>query len=81
MAGLLFGGPGWQCDYVVGESAVTEGLDTTIQRMRPGARWIVIVPSELGYPPPGYYPAERPGEPRFHISPNTMLIYDVEIIG
>jgi hypothetical protein len=49
--------------------------------MRLGARWIVIVPSELGYPLPGYYPAERPVEPRFHFSPNTMLIYDVEIIG
>jgi len=83
-------GPSWQgssspagqpCDFVVGESAVTEGLDAAIQRMRPGARWIVVVPSELGYPLPGYYAAERPGELRFHISPNTMLIYDVEIIG
>jgi FKBP-type peptidyl-prolyl cis-trans isomerase len=49
--------------------------------MRPGAKWIVIVPSELGYPLPGYYRFERPGEPRFHVSPNTLLIYDVEIIG
>lgn len=71
---------GQKCDYVVGESAVNRGLDAALARMRPGARWIVIVPAELGYPLPGYYPPERPGEPRFHISPNTLLIYDVAII-
>jgi FKBP-type peptidyl-prolyl cis-trans isomerase len=60
---------------------VTQGLDAAIARMRPGVKWIVIVPSELGYPLLGYYPFERPGEPRFHVSPNTLLIYDVEIIG
>jgi|TARA_B110000116_G_scaffold268924_1_gene283894 FKBP-type peptidyl-prolyl cis-trans isomerase len=49
--------------------------------MRPGAKWSVIVPPELGYPLPGYYPFKRPGEPHFHVSPNTLLIYDVEIIG
>jgi FKBP-type peptidyl-prolyl cis-trans isomerase len=49
--------------------------------MRPGAKWIVIVPSELGYPLPGYDPFKHLGEPHFHVSPNTLLIYDVEIIG
>jgi len=71
--------PGQQCNYVVGESSVTRGLDAALARMKPGARWIVIVPSEIGYPSPGYYPPARPGEPRFHISPNTLLIYDIEV--
>jgi len=82
-------GPSWRseadrsgerCDYVVGESSTTRGLDAAVAQMKPGARWIVIVPSALGYPSPGYYPAERPGAPRFHISPNTLLIYEVEVV-
>lgn len=67
------------CDYVVGETSVTQGLDAAIAGMKPGARWIVIVPSEIGYPGAGYYPPTRPGEPRFHISPNALLIYEVEV--
>lgn len=55
------------------------GMDAAIARMKPGARWIVIVSPELGYPGPGYYPPARPGEPRFHISPNTLLIYEIEV--
>lgn len=81
-------GPSWPsldarrgetCEYIVGESSVTPGLDAAIARMKPGARWIVIVPSELGYGTSGTYPPAQPGEPRFHISPNTLLVYHVEI--
>ncbi len=83
-------GPSWArplpergetCEYVVGESSVTPGLDAAIARMKPGARWIVIVPSELGYGTSGTYPPARRREARFHISPNTLLVYTVEVVG
>jgi len=79
--------PGWrtpaspagvQCEYVVGETSITPGLDDAISRMRPGDRWTVIVPSTLGYDVGGHYAPDRPGEPRFHVSPNTLLVYDIE---
>jgi cyclophilin family peptidyl-prolyl cis-trans isomerase/FKBP-type peptidyl-prolyl cis-trans isomerase len=82
-------GPGWRsprasgglpCDYVVGSTVITPGLDEAISRMSVGDRWTVIVPSELGYAVGGHYAPDRPGERRFHISPNTMLIYEVEIL-
>jgi len=82
--------PGWRestapsgasCEYVVGETSITPGLDDAISRMSPGDRWTVIVPSALGYAEGGHYASDRPGEPRFHISPNTMLIYEVEVVG
>jgi len=72
--------PSEPCEYVVGQSSVTPGLDAALARMKPGAQWIVIVPSAIGYPGAGYYPPARDGEPRFHISPNTLLIYEVEVM-
>lgn len=81
-------GPSWRvrsvrggdsCTYVAEETSITPGLDAAIARMNPGARWIVIVPSELGYGTSGTYPPARSGEARFHISPNTLLIYTVEV--
>jgi peptidylprolyl isomerase len=79
--------PGWRtpaspmgvrCEYVIGETSITPGLDEAVSRMKPGDRWTVIVPSALGYAVGGHYAPDRPGEPRFHVSPNTMLIYEVE---
>lgn len=54
------------------------GLDGAIAAMLPGERRIVIVPASLGYGRAGLYPPEVPGKPRFVVSPNALLVYDVE---
>ena len=41
---------------------------------------MVIVPAALGYKTSGFYAKQRPGEKRFVISPNTLLVYEVELL-
>jgi FKBP-type peptidyl-prolyl cis-trans isomerase len=48
--------------------------------MQPGERRTVIVPASLGYGRAGLYPPETPGKRRFVISPNALLVYDVEVL-
>ncbi len=48
--------------------------------MTPGERRVVLVPSDFGYGRNGVYPPETPGEPRFIIGPNTLLVYEVEVL-
>lgn len=64
--------------YVVGQTVVTPAFDEAVRQMREGERRVLIVPAAQGYGKSGYYAPERPGEPRFVISPNTTLIYFVE---
>jgi FKBP-type peptidyl-prolyl cis-trans isomerase len=40
----------------------------------------VIVQGPLGYGTSGFYAKEKPGEKRFVISPNTTLVYEVEVV-
>jgi hypothetical protein len=35
----------------------------------------------LGYARRGLYPPASPGKKRFVISPNAMLVYDVEVLA
>jgi peptidylprolyl isomerase len=53
-------------------------LDGIVADMQPGERRLIIVPASLGYGRAGLYPPEIPGRRRFVISPNAMLVYDVE---
>jgi len=48
--------------------------------MLPGEKRVLIVPASLGYGVTGFYAREEPGEKRFVISPDSMLIYEVEIL-
>jgi cyclophilin family peptidyl-prolyl cis-trans isomerase len=41
---------------------------------------LVIVPSEQGYKTSGLYAKQRPGEKRFVISPDTLLVYEIEVL-
>lgn len=66
--------------FIPGESTINAGLDQVIADMMPGERRVAIVPAELGYGRSGFYAPETPGEPRFVISPNTMLVYEVEVL-
>jgi cyclophilin family peptidyl-prolyl cis-trans isomerase len=64
-----------------GTTKINRGLDSVIATMQPGERRIVIVPALLGYGRAGTYPPEVPGRRRFVVSPNALLVYDVEVLG
>jgi len=51
---------------------VIEGWDQILQLMRPGDKWIVIIPPELGY--------GRKGSPPV-IPGYATLIFDIEVLG
>jgi cyclophilin family peptidyl-prolyl cis-trans isomerase len=56
-------------------------IDDVAAKMQPGERRVIIIPAALGYGRAGLYPPEIPGQRRFVISPNTMLVYDVEVLA
>jgi cyclophilin family peptidyl-prolyl cis-trans isomerase len=66
-------------DYEVGKTRITPALDEAIENMKPGDRRIVIAQGALAYGASGFYAKEVPGKKRFVISPNTTLVYEVEI--
>jgi FKBP-type peptidyl-prolyl cis-trans isomerase FklB len=51
---------------------VIPGWSEALTRMAPGSRWQVFIPPELGYGVRGYREA---------VPPNTVLIFDVELIS
>jgi hypothetical protein len=67
--------------FVPGTTRITPGLDSVLVTMRPGERRVVVVPADLAYGPGGLYRPEIPGQPRFVISPNTLIAYDVEVLA
>jgi len=64
-----------------GKTKINPGLDGAIAAMAPGERRVVIVPAALAYGRAGFYSPEIAGTRRLIISPNTMLVYDVEVSG
>jgi peptidylprolyl isomerase len=64
-----------------GKTRINPGLDGVIATMKPGERRIVIVPAALGYGRAGLYPPETIGKRRFVVSPNAMLVYEVEALA
>jgi FKBP-type peptidyl-prolyl cis-trans isomerase len=72
------GGPAFDSAFERAESAtfpvaaVVPGFSEALQLMKPGDRWLVYIPSALGYGPEG-----RP--PR--IPPNSDLVFEIEMIG
>ena len=67
-------------EVVVGSPRVNPGIDASIALMKKGEKRLVIVPSEKGYKTSGFYAKQRPGEKRFVISPDTLLVYEVEVL-
>jgi len=67
-------------EYQVGSDQINRGFDEAIMDMLPGEKRVLIVPASLGYGVTGFYAREEPGEKRFVISPDSMLIYEVEIL-
>ena len=63
-----------------GKTKINPGLDGVIGAMAPGERRAVVVPAALAYGKTGAYPAEIAGKRRFVVSPNAMLVYQVEVL-
>jgi peptidylprolyl isomerase len=59
---------------------VNPGLDAAVALMKKGEKRLLIVPSGQGYKTNGFYAKQKPGEKRFVISPNTLLVYEVEVL-
>ncbi len=74
-----FGAPPHAFSYEIGKTKSNPGLDGVIAGMKPGERKLAIVPAALGYGRAGLYPPELPGHRRFVVSPNALLVYQVEV--
>ena len=68
--------------YRVGTDSINPGFDKSIMDMKKGEKRVIIVPPSLAYGRSGFYGKEIKGsmQMRFVISPNTLLIYEVEFI-
>jgi cyclophilin family peptidyl-prolyl cis-trans isomerase len=55
-------------------------VDAAVAAMRPGDRRTVVIPAALGYGKAGFYPPEVKGQRRFVVSPNVLLVYELEAI-
>jgi peptidylprolyl isomerase len=63
-----------------GKTKINPGFDQAAASMSPGERRILIVPAAMAYGRPGIYSPEVSGRKRLVISPDTMLVYDVEVL-
>jgi cyclophilin family peptidyl-prolyl cis-trans isomerase len=63
------------------KTKLNPGLDSAIATMKPGERRVVIVPAAMAYGRAGLYQPETPGKRRFVVSPNALLVYDVEVLA
>jgi cyclophilin family peptidyl-prolyl cis-trans isomerase len=64
-----------------GKTKINAGLDGVIGGMAAGERKTVVVPAALAYGRAGMYPPEIPGKRRYRVSPDTTLVYQVEVLG
>ncbi len=64
--------------YEIGKTKINPGLDVALALIKKGEKRLIIVPAEMGYKTSGFYAKQRPNEKRFVISPNTLLVYEIE---
>ena len=76
---LNAGGPAFDSAFERGESAtfpvarVVPGFSEALKLMKPGDRWLVFIPSALGYGPEG--------TPDGTIPPNADLVFEIEMVA
>ncbi|MBM3295012.1 MAG: peptidylprolyl isomerase [Candidatus Aminicenantes bacterium] len=66
--------------FVVETTRVNPAVDAALAAMKKGEKRLLVVPAGQGYRRSGFYAAQRPGEKRFVISPDTLLVYEIEIL-
>jgi carboxypeptidase Q len=64
----------------LGTTKINPGVDEALADMKAGEVRTVIVPSQLAYGINGFYGKSIPNKKRFVISPNTSLVYEIEIV-
>jgi peptidylprolyl isomerase len=69
-------------DFVmqIGQNQVTPGFDQSVMQMRVGEKRILVLPTQLAYGTGGFYAREVEGKKRFVISPDSTLVYEVELL-
>jgi len=67
--------------YEPGKTRVIPALKEALKTMRTGERRLLIVPAARAYGTSGFYGRQEEGEKRFVISPNTILIYAIELLA
>lgn len=58
--------------FRVDRGEVITGWDQIFQIMRPGDKWLLIIPPELAYGRRGYPP---------RVAPDATLVFEVEVVG
>lgn len=74
------GAPGFDPPQPFDVTKVNPGFDNAVRSMKPGERRTVVVPSAMAYGRAGLYAPEVAGKRRFVVSPNAMLVYEVEAL-
>jgi carboxypeptidase Q len=67
-------------EFTIGKTKINPGLNEALADMKTGEVRTVIVPSPKAYGLNGFYGKSIPEKKRFVISPNTTLVYEIEII-
>ena len=67
-------------DYEVGKTKINPGVDEALADMKPGEVRLVVIPSNLAFGTSGFYGKSIEGKKRFVISPNTSLVYEIEVV-
>ncbi|MEW6652252.1 MAG: M20/M25/M40 family metallo-hydrolase [Bacteroidota bacterium] len=67
-------------DYEVGKTKINAGVDEMLADMKPGEVRLVVVLSNLAFGNSGFYGKSVEGKKRFVISPNTSLLYEIEVL-
>ncbi len=68
-------------EYIIGKTKINPALDESIADMKPGEQRTVIAQSKLAYGNNVVYGKQIEGKKRFAISPNTSLVYEIEIVN
>jgi cyclophilin family peptidyl-prolyl cis-trans isomerase len=65
--------------FEIGKTKITPGFDAAVAQMKKGEIRTLIVPADQAYGTSGFYAKERQGQKRFVLSPNTVLVYSIEL--
>jgi cyclophilin family peptidyl-prolyl cis-trans isomerase len=65
--------------YEPGVTPLIPALRDTVEDLNLGEQRLLIVPASQAYGIRGYYAPEIKGEPRFVISPNTTLVFEITL--
>ena len=68
-------------EYTIGKTKINPGVDEVLADMKTGEIRTVVIPSAKAYRTNAFYAKSIPGKKRFVISPNTSLVYEIEVVG